>query len=134
MRDLILKILHERPARKKIIKPEGFADLSKEQKKLFYHKKFERVMNLQPRIVDFIKLKFGENIEIKTEESKIWLGSDDIPSKVFKFIFYIKNKNADVYEVKDKIIDYIENYFGINPYEYGSGISLEFYKIKWERI
>lgn len=134
MRELILKILHERPARKKIIKPEGFADLSKEQKKLFYHKKFERVMNLQPRIVDFIKLKFGENIEIKTEESKIWLGSDDIPSKVFKFIFYIKNKNADVYEVKDKIIDYIENYFGINPYEYGSGISLEFYKIKWERI
>lgn len=134
MRELIRKILHERPARKKIIKPEGFADLSKEQKKLFFHKKFERVLNLQPRIVDFIKLKFGENIEIKTEESGIWLGSDDVPSKVLKFIFYIKNKNVDAYEVKDKIIDYIENYFGINPYEYGSGISLEFYKIKWERI
>lgn len=133
MKELIRKILHERANQKK--RPEDWENLSKEEKKVSFDKRFEKVVKLEPNIIDFMKLKFGEDVDVKTEIKRVWYGSDDFGGNVVQFDFYLKIKNSDdAIDIKYKIWDYIKNYFGINPSEYGSGMDLVFYKIKWERI
>jgi hypothetical protein len=116
MKELIRKILREGEDLERIQKNE------KETPKIV------------PRIVSYIKEKYGRGVKVKVGNKKIYFGSDAYQGSCKEINVYVEDESLNASEIKFQLWNDFKNFFGVDMREYGTCLFLTVYKKNWERI
>ena len=116
MRDLIKKILREG------------SDLERIQRNEV------SVPKILPRIVRFIKEKYGNRVRVETHNKGVFFGSDDYRGLCKEIKVYVEDERLVAADVKVQIWNDINSFFGIDMSRYGVCLYLEVFRKKWEKI
>ena len=142
MKDLIRKILHEAIQ----IGPdtpdwvEKFHDLSKEERIEFIKNYKVHIERILPKIVEFFKVKFGDElVKIAIGEKGTHYGHENfsIQKPNIKFYFDYSNLKNDrnwTQLAKREIYRDLQSYFNIDVGYYGTPLEFEIYQMTWERV
>lgn len=116
MRELIRKILREGEDLEKIKRNEA------------------SVPKIVPKIVAFIKEKYGRKVRVESHNKGVFFGSDDYRGLCKEIKIYVEDERLLPAEVKIELWNDIKNFFGINMSEYGSCLDLTVYKKIWSKV
>jgi hypothetical protein len=111
--------------RKLLLESEDFV------KKYNYYS--DKITKLLPSIEKLIKSKFKDIlVEVELSTKMVNYASDSFTGRETVIsLFFDENLN---HEIKKEIFEVIIDYFDIPIFEYGVPLSLELYKLKWERF
>ena len=116
MRDLIKKILREGDDIEKIKSNQIL------------------ISRLTPKIVEYIKGKYGKGVRVRVTEKEVFFASDDFSATCKEFKVYVEDERLVAADVKYQLWKGINANFGLNMSEYGSCIYFNVYKKKWESV
>lgn len=142
MKELIRKILHESIQ----IGPdtpdwvEKFHDLPREERIEFIKNYKVRIERILPKIIEFFKVKFGDQlVKIEIGEKGTHYGNEGFsfqrPNIKFYFDF-TKQKNDRNWSqlAKREIYRDLKSYFNIDVAYYGTPLEFEVYEMTWNRV
>jgi hypothetical protein len=110
--------------RKLLVESEDFVEK--------YNKYSNKILKLLPIIEKMIRSKFEDTlVKVKISTKLVNYASDSFTGRSTVIsLFFDENLNNDI---KKEVYDLIIGYFGIPMLEYGVPLSVELYKLKWER-
>jgi len=133
MRDLIKKILREGTNISDDAPHwvKNFHKLPKEGRITQIEKNKKDVEKILPRIIEFFKDKFGDDLlKVKVEEKGAHYGNESYSTKKINLIFYF----SESYNPKREIFNDLKSFFNIDVTYYGTPLEFEVYRMSWERI
>ena len=92
------------------------------------------VPRMVPRIVSFIKEKYGKKVRVESHNKGVYFGSDDYRGLCKEIKIFVEDERLLPAEVKIELWRDIKNFFGINMSEYGSCLDLTVYKKIWSKV
>lgn len=116
MRNLIIKILRESEDLEKIQRNEIM------------------IPKIVPKIVSFIKEKYGRRVRVESHNKGVYFGSDDYRGLCKEIRIFVEDESLLPAEVKIQLWGDIKNFFNIDMREYGSCLDLTVYKKIWSKI
>ena len=142
MKDLIRKILHEAIQ----IGPdtpdwvEKFHDLPRAERIQFIKNYKKHIEKILPKIVEFFKVKFGEQLaKIEIGEKGVHYGNEGFsiqkPNIQFYFDFKDQYKNKSLgYVNRREIYRDLKSYFNLDVAYYGTPLEFQIFQMTWERV
>lgn len=91
-------------------------------------------MEVLPAIVEFVKERYGNGVTLKHKIVKVFYGMDNYSGNSLRLMLYVEDESLNPREVKYGVWEGLNNFFNIDAAKYGSGIDIEVYKKKWERV
>lgn len=142
MKDLIRKILREALIVTSDTPDwvEKFHDLSRDERIEFIKDYKVRIERILPKIIEFFKVKFGDQlVKIEIGEKGTHYGNEGFsfqrPNIKFYFDF-TKQKNDRNWSqlAKREVYRDLKSYFNIDVAYYGTPLEFEIYQMTWERV
>lgn len=116
MRDLIKNILREQEDIERIKKNQVL------------------ISKLTPKIVEYIKGKYGKGVRVRVTNKDVFFASDNYSATCKEFKVYVEDESLVPAEVKYQLWKGINSNFGLNMSEYGSCIYFTVYKKMWYTV
>ena len=92
------------------------------------------VPKVVPRIVRYIKEKYGKRVTVETHNKGVFFGSDSYRGLCKEIRVFVEDESINAADLKVQLWNDIKNFFGIDMTKYGACLSLEVYRKKWEKI
>jgi hypothetical protein len=137
MRDLIKKILREDMDISPDV-PHGdktFNELPREDRVSQIEKNKKDIERILPRVVEFFKEKFGDDLfKLKVEEKGVRYGNENYSTKKIILEFYFSEFFSEDWKTKREIYRDLKSFFNVDVYIYGVPLGFEVYKMTWKKI
>jgi hypothetical protein len=141
MKDLIKKILREGMQ----ISDDApdwvkeFHTLPREGRIEMIKKNKRQIEKLLPRIIEFFKYKFGDNLvqlKVINEEGVRgrYYGNESYTTNAVLLQFFFHNRTPNVTTLKKEVMNDLKSFFNIHWDYYGMPIDLEFFKAVYEKF
>ena len=124
------QILEGYQERQTIIK---ILDSDNEEDQIEIEKNKRDAERILPRIVEFFKDKFGDDLlKLKVEEQGAHYGNENYSTKKIKLLFYFPESHSNL--TKREIFNDLKSFFNIDLRYYGTPLEIEVYRMKWESL
>ena len=112
-----------------------FHTLSREGRIDLIEKNKNHIQKLLPRIVDFFKKKFGDDlVKLIVKERGVHYGNELYSTNKIVLQFRFSDKTPEVTKLKREVYNDLRSFFNIEVEYYGTPLDLEFLKATWERF
>lgn len=112
-----------------------FHTLSREGRIEHIEKYKKHIQKLLPRIVEFFKTKFGDDlVHLFVKTKRTHYGNENYSTDKIVLDFRFSDSASNVNQLKREVFNDLNSFFNIDVSYYGTPLDLDFYKTEWQKF